>query len=593
MARVVIPGFRKIEVSGGGEGGTKNYNDLTNKPSINNVPLVGNLRTVDLKLTDATLTEEGVPAEAKTVGAKLEEHSTSLTALSEQLGNHTVKSDVPENAVFTDTVYDDTEVKEEIAGINSNLVDLRTGTELIFNSTSTKTEKDIEGTFQNGVYWDLEGKPVSTSVNAYRAGEFNIEESEIYSFTGVYGYEYGGVFWLDENNNLLKIDLYYGGLEGENRYKNIMLLAPKGAKKVRINGYLSHFPKCFLVNAQVKYGKYKIEEIKPSFTDNYYVGNKVEKPLALEHTRYARIDVEHGEVYIIKSCNNYEAKAYVIYDANGNCLAYSGNTDLCYFSDTVSIPKNAKTMYINGYVPSTSSTLGFTRIYKVSFDETYSNLERKRAIKWCAIGDSLTDPITLTFRNYLMPNYVDFVSEWLDIESVNLGKSGTGYISQGSDNVGTFLQRVSSVPLDSDIVSIFGSFNDLWAENYVLGDLESTDTNTVYGAIKATIEALYARNENYLVVLITPTPWSNANDMHSNNPKNPLTKGYVKAILEVGEWYGLPVVDLFHNSGMHPSDENYKTHHFLNGDGGHPLSEAHEKNIAPHIASKFKEILYI
>lgn len=77
MARVVIPGFRKIEVSGGGEGGTSNYNDLTNKPSINNVPLVGNLRTVDLKLTDATLTEEGVPAEAKTVGAKLEDLSAS------------------------------------------------------------------------------------------------------------------------------------------------------------------------------------------------------------------------------------------------------------------------------------------------------------------------------------------------------------------------------------------------------------------------------------------------------------------------------------------------------------------------------------
>ena len=112
--RVVIPGFRKIEVSGGGEGGTTNYNELDNKPSINNVPLVGNLRTVDLKLTDATLTEEGVPAEAKTVGTKLEEHSTSLTALSEQLGNHTVKSDVPENAVFTDTVYDDTEVKEDV-----------------------------------------------------------------------------------------------------------------------------------------------------------------------------------------------------------------------------------------------------------------------------------------------------------------------------------------------------------------------------------------------------------------------------------------------------------------------------------------------
>ena len=95
MGKIVIPGFRKIEISGGGEGGTTNYNDLTNKPSINNVPLVGNLKTVDLKLTDATLTEEGVPAEAKTVGAKLAEQSTSLTAVKEQLTKKANISDIP------------------------------------------------------------------------------------------------------------------------------------------------------------------------------------------------------------------------------------------------------------------------------------------------------------------------------------------------------------------------------------------------------------------------------------------------------------------------------------------------------------------
>lgn len=94
MGRVVIPGFRKIETSGGGEGGTSNYNELTNKPSINNVPLVGNLKTVDLKLTDATLTKEGVPAEAKTVGAKLEEHSTSLTAIKEEIIKKANSSDI-------------------------------------------------------------------------------------------------------------------------------------------------------------------------------------------------------------------------------------------------------------------------------------------------------------------------------------------------------------------------------------------------------------------------------------------------------------------------------------------------------------------
>lgn len=37
------------------------------------------------------------------------------------VNGHTVKSDVPESAVFTDTVYDDTEVKESIDDLNSNL----------------------------------------------------------------------------------------------------------------------------------------------------------------------------------------------------------------------------------------------------------------------------------------------------------------------------------------------------------------------------------------------------------------------------------------------------------------------------------------
>ena len=49
MGRVVIPGFRKIETSGGGgEGGTTNYEDLTNKPSINNVPLVGTIEQINI-----------------------------------------------------------------------------------------------------------------------------------------------------------------------------------------------------------------------------------------------------------------------------------------------------------------------------------------------------------------------------------------------------------------------------------------------------------------------------------------------------------------------------------------------------------------
>ena len=46
------------------------------------------------------------------ISSKVDEINSKL---SEQLGSHTVKSDVPENAVFTDTVYDDTEVQKRLS----------------------------------------------------------------------------------------------------------------------------------------------------------------------------------------------------------------------------------------------------------------------------------------------------------------------------------------------------------------------------------------------------------------------------------------------------------------------------------------------
>ena len=63
--------------------------------------------------------------------------------MTKQLGSHTVKSDVPENAVFTDTVYDDTGVKEEIDDINSNLDNLKVsdiaGGKNLVNISNTRT----------------------------------------------------------------------------------------------------------------------------------------------------------------------------------------------------------------------------------------------------------------------------------------------------------------------------------------------------------------------------------------------------------------------------------------------------------------------
>ena len=219
MGKVVIPGFRKIELSGGGEGGTSNYNDLENKPSINNVPLVGNLNTANLKLTDATLTEEGVPAEAKTVGTKLEEQSTSLTALSNQLGNHIVKSDVPENAVFTDTVYDDTEVKESIEELNSNLDTLEFGEvaggkNLFNNAQELSVGLYISSGELNSSYHH---KVVKVKPNT----QYTVSSSEAFS-TGYYLTYMNGNQFIDSKANLA-VDGYYYTITTPDNCDNIWI----------------------------------------------------------------------------------------------------------------------------------------------------------------------------------------------------------------------------------------------------------------------------------------------------------------------------------------------------------------------------------
>lgn len=59
--------------------------------------------------------------------AKTEDIPTSLPANggnSDTVNNHTIESDVPTDAVFTDTIYDDTEVKESIEELNNNLSQL-------------------------------------------------------------------------------------------------------------------------------------------------------------------------------------------------------------------------------------------------------------------------------------------------------------------------------------------------------------------------------------------------------------------------------------------------------------------------------------
>jgi len=52
MGVIYLNGIAYGGGSGGGGGGSKDYNELVNKPTINNVVLFGNRTTTDLDLVD-------------------------------------------------------------------------------------------------------------------------------------------------------------------------------------------------------------------------------------------------------------------------------------------------------------------------------------------------------------------------------------------------------------------------------------------------------------------------------------------------------------------------------------------------------------
>ena len=121
---------------------------IATKVGDTNIELSEYVKTTDLADYMKTADADGKFATITAVDDKADKSDipTTLPANggnADTVNNHTVKSDVPENAVFTDTIYDDTEVKNSITEINRNLGNcfLNTGI-IISNETDIKSVDD-------------------------------------------------------------------------------------------------------------------------------------------------------------------------------------------------------------------------------------------------------------------------------------------------------------------------------------------------------------------------------------------------------------------------------------------------------------------
>lgn len=184
------------------------------------------------------------------------------------------------------------------------------------------------------------------------------------------------------------------------------------------------------------------------------------------------------------------------------------------------------------------------RVIRIDSDKEQE--ESIKAKKWIVLGDSLTEKNAKTSKNYH-----DYIAELTGINVINMGISGTGYKNYEDTNQ-AFYQRILNVPTDTDVVTIFGSGNDLDG-SYMLGNVTDTGTDTLCGCINKTIDNLYSVLPTVRLGIITPCPWGAFNPSDNTN----LMAQYSAKIVEICRLRGIPCLDLYHSSGLRPWDSTF------------------------------------
>ena len=201
--------------------------------------------------------------------------------------------------------------------------------------------------------------------------------------------------------------------------------------------------------------------------------------------------------------------------------------------------------------------------------------ELKKNITWAVFGDSITE---YNFRAKY--HYFDYVAKDLSLNIINLGVSGTGYKEKEAKGI-AFYQRIENdiKDIDFDIFTIFGSFNDL-GKGFTLGNITDTTSDTICGCMNMVIDIFRRVKPLNKIALVTPTIWRDGEYYGDYKVTRKDLDNYVEALLQIAKIRRIPILDLYHGSGLDPNiDEVLEAFYIEDGIqdlGVHPNSLGHK-----------------
>lgn len=194
------------------------------------------------------------------------------------------------------------------------------------------------------------------------------------------------------------------------------------------------------------------------------------------------------------------------------------------------------------------------------------------------LGDSITEGACATSSDKV---YHQVAARIINAETYVDGKGGSHIAKQINikkewDKF-DFVSRVDNVPTDCDLVVVFGGTNDYGHGDAPIGNKESIDPYTFYGAMNVLVSKLLARFKKEQIIFLLPLPRYGEDDIHgefgnSKENGNPLVD-YVNVIKNVLDFNNIYYVDLFNNPVYERPITNQKTTY--SQDGLHPTDEGH------------------
>ncbi len=187
------------------------------------------------------------------------------------------------------------------------------------------------------------------------------------------------------------------------------------------------------------------------------------------------------------------------------------------------------------------------------------------------MGDSITEGVGVS---EVSKRYTDVFAALTGARVNNYGISGTRFAKQrvpsaepGFDQ--DFISRVDGMDENADAVVVFGGTNDFGHGDAPLGDMESRDPYTFYGACHVLMSSIVEKFCGKPVVFMTPIKRLYMDEESVDCKKKGYTlEQYVNAIKKVAAYYAIPVLDMYIMSGFAPQIPKNKE--MLTADGLHP-----------------------